>query len=79
MKEMLVEKSKLDLEEFGNIVPAGYSYHKKKVTPGLAFNIKGACLKWYNLYPEDREITEEQVYESKELIKSEKCIGNVKT
>ncbi len=73
-----MEKSMPGLEEFGNIVPEGYSYSKKKVTPGLAFNIKGACLKWYNLYPEDREITEEQVYESKELIKSESASGRLK-
>ncbi len=35
MKEMLVEKSKPFLEEFGNIVSDGYRYYEKKVAPGL--------------------------------------------
>jgi hypothetical protein len=66
-----------DLSELGNIVPEGYSYNKKKVKPGLILNLKEACLKWYNLYPAEREITEEQVYESKEFIKSETAAGRL--
>ena len=75
MKE--IGEEVVDLTELGNIVPDGYNYFKKKVTPGLVLNLKGACLKWYNLYSANSEITEKQIHESKELIKSEAAAGRL--
>jgi hypothetical protein len=48
------------LEQYGNVVPEGYSYYEKIFTPGNDLVHPGAYLKWYNLYPSDAPITPEQ-------------------
>ncbi len=62
----------------GNVVPEEYSYYKKKFTPGLLLNLPGASLKWYDLYPPDTEITQEQIKEAKAFLKSEAETGRLK-
>jgi hypothetical protein len=60
-----------DLFHLGNVVPDGYQYINKIVTPGSLLNVAGACLKWYNLYPPGSDITPVQVQEAREFIKAE--------
>ena len=59
------------LKDFGNVVPEGYNYYKKKFSPGKPVHIQNALLKWYNLYPVNNAITDEQVREAKTFLKSE--------
>jgi len=71
MQELLSSQNTPDLSALGNVVPEGYSYYKKKFTPGELLNLPGTSLKWYNLFPADTEITKQQVQEAREFIKSE--------
>ena len=36
-----------------------YRHAPKRVTPGEPIETEGAVLKWYALYPEDREVPDE--------------------
>jgi uncharacterized phage-associated protein len=77
MQEIFSDKNIPNLSELGNVIPELYNYYKKIVTPGLLLNVKGACFKWYNLYPADTEIIQEQVQEAREFIKSETIAGRL--
>jgi hypothetical protein len=59
------------LARFGNIVPEGYMYAEKLVTPGQDLSLLNAYLKWYNIYPPDLAITAEQAAESRAFIAAE--------
>jgi hypothetical protein len=67
-----------NLSDLGNTVPAVYTYYKKIVSSGQPLNLPGACLKWYDLYPPEAEITEEQALAAKEFIESEVKAGQLK-
>jgi hypothetical protein len=60
-----------DLEQFGNVVPEGYTYAKKLVTPGEDLSLPNAYLKWYDIRPVDVEITHEQLSESRRFVAAE--------
>jgi hypothetical protein len=59
------------LTDLGNVVPAGYSYYEKVIAPAEGLQVPGAYLKWYDIYPADRPITEEQRAMTREFIASE--------
>lgn len=59
------------LERLGNVVPKGYMYSEKLVTPGQDLSLPTAYLKWYDIYPPDVEITQEQVAESRAFVAAE--------
>ncbi len=56
------------LESLGNVIPEGYEYYEKVITPGEGLSLPGAYLKWYDLYPLDMKITAEQVAESRAFL-----------
>lgn len=59
------------IEKLGNVVPAGYHYYQKLVTPRPDLNLPTAYLKWYDIYPADAEITPEQFAESRTFLTAE--------
>jgi len=65
------------LSRLGNVVPAGYQYYEKLVTPDADLSLLGACLKWYNIRPPDAEITPEQVAESRAFVQTEVATGRL--
>jgi hypothetical protein len=60
-----------NLEDFGNVVPEGYTYYKKLVTPGEDLSLPNVYLKWYDIRPEDVEITQEQLAECRAFVATE--------
>jgi hypothetical protein len=73
----IVEKSP-DLASLGNVVPDGYQYYEKMITPGEALSLPTAYLKWYDLYPDDEVITPDQVAETRAFITAEAQSGRLK-
>jgi hypothetical protein len=67
-----------NLEGLGNVVPDGYEYYEKRFTPDEDLSLPTAYLKWYNLYPADKEITPEQVAEGREFLAKEAPNMNLK-
>jgi hypothetical protein len=61
-------KTMPDLTSFGNVVPVGYQYYEKITTPGADLSLPTAYLKWYNLYPSDAPISEEQDAEARSYL-----------
>src|SRR5215216_4346326 len=59
------------LATMGNVVPEGYSYAKKLVTPGQDLSLPNAYLKWYDIRLPEVEITPEQVAESRAFVAAE--------
>ena len=59
------------LGRYGNIVPEGYTYAQKLVTPGDDLHLPHAYLKWYDIYPPAREIAPEHVRESRDFVAAE--------
>jgi len=66
----LVEKIP-HLERLGNVVPDGYSYTEKLVTPGEDLSLPGAYLKWYEIRSRQAAISQEQVAESRAFLAAE--------
>jgi hypothetical protein len=60
-----------DLRSMGNVVPEGYEYAKKLVTPGQDLSLPNAYLKWYDIRPPDVEISQEQISESRAFVAAE--------
>src|SRR5262245_4418151 len=71
MSNTQVEATIPDLESMGNVVPEGYTYSKKLVTPGEDLSLPNAYLKWYDIRPADVEISHEQISESRALVAAE--------
>jgi hypothetical protein len=67
-----------NLSALGNVVPEGYRYYEKVVRPGDGLSLPTAYLKWYDLYPDDAEITPEQVAETRAFIAAEAEAGRLK-
>ena len=59
------------LGRLGNVVPEGYEYYEKVVTPGPDLSLPRAYLKWYDIRRPDRTITEEQHAESRAFVAAE--------
>ena len=59
------------LADYGNVVPDGYLYYQKQVTPREDLALPTAYFKWYDLYPADAEITPEQRAEAREFVADE--------
>jgi hypothetical protein len=66
------------LESLGNVVPEGYTYYEKVITPRDGIVLPNAYLKWYDLYPDDAEITDEQRAECRTFIEKEAEAGRLK-
>ncbi|HEX2620901.1 MAG TPA: hypothetical protein VHL11_12155 [Phototrophicaceae bacterium] len=71
MSDSYVVETIPHLETFGNVVPEGYQYYEKLITPGEDLVLPGAYLKWYDLYPVDVEITPEQLTETRTFLSEE--------
>lgn len=59
------------IEQLGNVVPVGYRYYPKLVTPRADLHLPTVYLKWYDIYPADAEITPEQLAESRSFLTAE--------
>jgi hypothetical protein len=59
------------LSGLGNVVPEGYEYYEKVVTPGQDLRLPRAYLKWYNIHRPDRNISEGQLAESRAFVAAE--------
>src|SRR5687768_15066389 len=67
-----------NLGGLGNVVPEGYLYYEKLIRPGQDLSLPNAYLKWYDLYPPDVEITQEQVGETRAFLQAEVKAGRLK-
>jgi hypothetical protein len=77
MQESLTINKVPHLADIGNVIPEEYNYYRKRFTPGEPLILKRACFKWYNLYPDDAEIKEDNVLEAKRFLESEEGKGNL--
>jgi hypothetical protein len=59
------------LSELGNVVPEGYHYYQKLVTPRKDLSVGRAYFKWYDIYPQEDEITAAQLEESRVFVAAE--------
>ncbi|MBC8074547.1 MAG: hypothetical protein H7Y32_00600 [Chloroflexales bacterium] len=59
------------LAHVGNVVPEGYEYREKRVTPGADLSLATAYLKWYDICLPEVEITPEQDAESRAFVTAE--------
>jgi hypothetical protein len=66
------------LASLGNVVPEGYDYYEKLVTPGEDLILPNAYLKWYDIYPPGEKITQGQVEESRAFLEAEVASGRLK-
>jgi len=66
------------LANLGNVVPEGYNYYEKLITPGEPLILPSAYLKWYDIYPPDAKITPEQVAECRAFLEGEVTTGRLK-
>jgi hypothetical protein len=66
------------LEDFGNVVPKGYVYAEKLVTPGTDLRLSNAYLKWYDIHLPEVEISQEQVSEARSFLEAEVAAGKLK-
>lgn len=66
------------LSRMGNVVPEGYLYYEKIITPGDDLVLPNAYLKWYDLYPDDAPITAEQSAEARAYLAAEVEAGRLK-
>src|SRR5262245_6475791 len=71
MLDMQTVEAIPDLEHFGNVVPEGYMYSQKLVTPREDLSLPSAYLKWYDIRPVDVEITQEQLAECRTFVAAE--------
>jgi hypothetical protein len=60
-----------NLENLGNVVPQGYQYYEKLIRAGEDLSLPTAYLKWYEIYPQDAEITPEQDAETRAYLAAE--------
>ena len=61
----------MSLGRYGNVVPEGYTYSQKLVTPGDDLCLPHAYLKWYDIYPPERKIAPEHMRESRDFVAAE--------
>jgi hypothetical protein len=66
------------LTSLGNVVPEGYEYREKVITPREGLSLPGAYLKWYDINLPGVEITQEQVAESRRYLAAEVEAGRLK-
>lgn len=59
------------LGDFGNVVPDGYRYFQKLVTPSQDLALASAYLKWYDIYPPAEPITPAQGAECRAFVAAE--------
>ena len=71
MTDIQVVEQIPNLAILGNVVPDGYMYYEKLITPGEDLSLPTAYLKWYDLYPPDAPITPEQSAECRAFVRSE--------
>jgi len=61
----------MTLTEFGNVVPPGYAYYPKLISPRARLVCPNAILKWYDIHPADREISEAERAEACRHVEAE--------
>lgn len=66
------------LENIGNVVPEGYRYYEKLVTPREDLSLPNAYLKWYDIYPVETAISPEQAAECRAFVTAEAKRLNLK-
>jgi len=59
------------LDRLGNVVPEGYTYSQKLVTPGQDLSLPQVYLKWYEIRPPQGAISQGQVAESRAFLEAE--------
>jgi hypothetical protein len=60
-----------NLASLGNVVPDGYPYYQKLVTPGEDLSLPNVYFKWYDIRRPDVAIAPELVAESRAFVASE--------
>ncbi|HLZ64128.1 MAG TPA: hypothetical protein VKR06_44935 [Ktedonosporobacter sp.] len=78
MSETHVIEQVPHLDSLGNVVPEGYEYYKKLITPGKDLSLPNAYLKWYDIRPPDMEISQEQISECRAFLEAEVAAGRLK-
>jgi hypothetical protein len=68
MVDTLAVNTVPNIASLGNVVPEGYRYYEKIITPAEGLSLPTAYLKWYSLYPEDAPITPEQEAEARAFL-----------
>ena len=71
MSDMPLVETIPHLERLGNVVPEGYAYYQKLVTPGKDIHLPRAYLKWYAIRHLDAKIAEELVEETRAFVAAE--------
>lgn len=74
---MITMSTAPEIADLGNVVPEGYDYYKKVITPGEDLALPNAYLKWYDLYPDDAPITREQSAEARAFLTAEAQAGHL--
>jgi hypothetical protein len=59
------------LGDLGNVVPEGYLYYQKLVTPGEDLRLSNAYFKWYDIRPLEAKITPAQSAECRAFVAAE--------
>lgn len=59
------------LASLGNVVPEGYEYYQKLVTPGEDLILPNAYLKWYDIRRPDVQLAPELIHESRVFLAAE--------
>jgi hypothetical protein len=59
------------LQTLGNVVPDGYLYYEKMITPREDLRLSHAYVKWYDIYPVDAKNSEEHVAEARAFLEAE--------
>lgn len=64
---------KQPLPSLGNLgnVPKVYEHRQKRVTPGKDLSVPDAYLKWYDIYPSDKTLSQELQQESRAFVQLE--------
>ena len=65
------------LTSLGNVVPEGYRYEEKMITPGEDLNLPQVYLKWYDIRHPEREITPRHSAESRAFLVAEIKAGRL--
>jgi hypothetical protein len=71
MADTAAAETILHLSRLGNVVPEGYTFYEKLVTPKQGLSLPRAYLKWYDICRPDVTISQEQLAESRAFVTAE--------
>jgi hypothetical protein len=78
MSQMTGVEQSPQLQTLGNVVPDGYMYYQKMITPGADLSLPHAYLKWYDIYPLESKNSESHIAEARAFLEAETPSLNLK-